>query len=115
MIPTELKNQFVDTFNAQQNFMSDLMSKKSGSIGIKDLANSESAPLKKSLSINESSMRNLSESITTAVKSITPVALSMSGGGGGSKNNDLFLQGSRDPIFDMRSDWWNILSKRRLA
>jgi hypothetical protein len=29
-----------------------------------------------------------------------------------SQSSDSYISGSRDPIFDARSDWWNITNKR---
>jgi hypothetical protein len=85
-------------------------------LNVNDIAKSSqySISMPESIGINNSSMQGLMDMISNSMGQIMPSQpVSIAGGGGNANMTDMFIHGSRDPIYDTRSDWWGVLNKRK--
>ena len=85
-------------------------------LNVNDIAKSSqySISMPESIGINNSSMQGLMDMISNSMGQIMPSQpVSIAGGGGNANMTDMFIHGSRDPIYDARSDWWGVLNKRK--
>jgi hypothetical protein len=85
-------------------------------LNVNDIAKSSqySISMPESIGINNSSMKGLMDMISNSMEQIMPSQpVSIAGGGGNANMTDMFIHGSRDPIYDARSDWWGVLNKRK--
>jgi len=85
-------------------------------LNVNDIAKSSqySISMPESIGINNSSMQGIMDIISNSMGQIMPSQpVSIAGGGGNANMTDMFIHGSRDPIYDTRSDWWGVLNKRK--
>jgi len=85
-------------------------------LNVNDIAKSSqySISMPESIGINNSSMQGIMDMISNSMGQIMPSQpVSIAGGGGNANMTDMFIHGSRDPIYDTRSDWWGVLNKRK--
>jgi hypothetical protein len=86
------------------------------SVGVNDIIKSTEGSIKmpSAIGIEDSSLRNMMNMLSDSIGQIAiPPSQSLTVATAGGGNGDIFIQGSRDPIHDARSDWWGILNKRR--